>query len=182
MIARVLEEFYNKVQVNIGEAVSVSELRTFLKEHARELSLHTRNKGRSAELFLNSAARQSKWSNKMQSYNQLWPCASGCSSHRTSLQNRKWACSWTGGRQFHPIRHPLAPGGTGVAPRQPSHAVQHLVKDPHGMVHLQSCKLYDNFRRWAGVHPMGVLTRCWTAWDGCREQPRSSGARGCRMG
>jgi len=40
MIARVLEEFYNKVQVNIGEAVSVSELRTFLKEHARELSLH----------------------------------------------------------------------------------------------------------------------------------------------
>jgi S1-C subfamily serine protease len=37
-IARVLEEFYNKVQVNIGEAVSVSELRTFLRNHARELS------------------------------------------------------------------------------------------------------------------------------------------------
>jgi S1-C subfamily serine protease len=37
VIARVLEEFYNKVQVDIGEAVSVSELRTFLKEHAGEL-------------------------------------------------------------------------------------------------------------------------------------------------
>jgi S1-C subfamily serine protease len=39
VIARVLEEFYNKVQVDIGEAVSVSELRAFLKEHATELSL-----------------------------------------------------------------------------------------------------------------------------------------------
>jgi S1-C subfamily serine protease len=37
VIARVLEEFYKKVQVDIGEAVSVSELRKFLKEHAKEL-------------------------------------------------------------------------------------------------------------------------------------------------
>ncbi len=38
VIAAVLEEFYTKVQVDIGEAVSVSELRTFLHEHAAELS------------------------------------------------------------------------------------------------------------------------------------------------
>jgi hypothetical protein len=38
VIARVLEEFYTRVQVDIGEAVSVSELRKFLTEHARELS------------------------------------------------------------------------------------------------------------------------------------------------
>jgi hypothetical protein len=37
MIARVLEEFYTKVQVNIGEAISVSELNDFLKEHKKEL-------------------------------------------------------------------------------------------------------------------------------------------------
>jgi S1-C subfamily serine protease len=37
VIARVLEEFYNKVQVNIGEAVSVSELREFLKDHSNQL-------------------------------------------------------------------------------------------------------------------------------------------------
>lgn len=33
VIASVLEEFYNKVQVDIGEAVSVSELRKFLTQH-----------------------------------------------------------------------------------------------------------------------------------------------------
>jgi S1-C subfamily serine protease len=38
VIARVLEEFYNKVQVDIGEAVSASELRKFLKEKAVDLS------------------------------------------------------------------------------------------------------------------------------------------------
>lgn len=38
VIATVLEEFYTKVQVDIGEAVSVSELRAFLHEHAAELS------------------------------------------------------------------------------------------------------------------------------------------------
>ena len=38
VIARVLEEFYNKVQVDIGEAVSVSELRRFLNAHASELT------------------------------------------------------------------------------------------------------------------------------------------------
>jgi S1-C subfamily serine protease len=38
VIARVLEEFYTRVQVDIGEAVSVSELRKFLTEHAGELS------------------------------------------------------------------------------------------------------------------------------------------------
>jgi S1-C subfamily serine protease len=38
VIARVLEEFYNKTQVDIGEAVSVSELRKFLNEHRAELS------------------------------------------------------------------------------------------------------------------------------------------------
>ena len=37
VIARVLEEFYKKVQVDIGEAVSVSELRKLLKEHGKEL-------------------------------------------------------------------------------------------------------------------------------------------------
>jgi S1-C subfamily serine protease len=37
VIARVLEEFYTKVQVNIGEAISVSELNDFLKEHKKEL-------------------------------------------------------------------------------------------------------------------------------------------------
>jgi hypothetical protein len=36
-IARVLEEFYNKVQVNIGEAVSASEVRKFLQQHSAEL-------------------------------------------------------------------------------------------------------------------------------------------------
>jgi S1-C subfamily serine protease len=39
VLARVLEEFYNRVQVDIGEAVSVTELRDFLREHARELGL-----------------------------------------------------------------------------------------------------------------------------------------------
>jgi hypothetical protein len=34
----VLEEFYTKVQVDIGEAVSVSELRKFLNEHKQELA------------------------------------------------------------------------------------------------------------------------------------------------
>jgi S1-C subfamily serine protease len=38
VLARVLEEFYTKVQVDIGEAVSSSEIRTFLKSHASELS------------------------------------------------------------------------------------------------------------------------------------------------
>lgn len=38
VIAAVLEEFYTKVQVDIGEAVSVSELRAFLHEHAAELT------------------------------------------------------------------------------------------------------------------------------------------------
>jgi hypothetical protein len=38
VIARVLEEFYNKVQVDIGEAVSSSEIRAFLNSHAGELS------------------------------------------------------------------------------------------------------------------------------------------------
>jgi S1-C subfamily serine protease len=38
VIARVLEEFYNKIQVDIGEAVSVSELRKFLHEHESEIS------------------------------------------------------------------------------------------------------------------------------------------------
>jgi S1-C subfamily serine protease len=37
VIARVLEEFYKKVQVNIGEAVSVSELKKLLKDRGREL-------------------------------------------------------------------------------------------------------------------------------------------------
>jgi hypothetical protein len=37
VIARVLDEFYNKIQVDIGEAVSVSELRKFLREHASEI-------------------------------------------------------------------------------------------------------------------------------------------------
>ena len=36
MIGLVSEEFYTKVQVNIGEAVSVSELRKFLKEHEKD--------------------------------------------------------------------------------------------------------------------------------------------------
>jgi S1-C subfamily serine protease len=39
VIARVLEEFYTKVQVNIGEAVSVSELNAFLKAHESELAV-----------------------------------------------------------------------------------------------------------------------------------------------
>jgi len=38
VLARVLEEFYTKVQVDIGEAVSSSEIRTFLRSHASELS------------------------------------------------------------------------------------------------------------------------------------------------
>lgn len=33
----VLEEFYEKTQVMIGEAISASELVAFLKEHAAEL-------------------------------------------------------------------------------------------------------------------------------------------------
>jgi len=37
VIAAVLEEFYRKVQVNIGEAVSVSELRAFIDQHKAEL-------------------------------------------------------------------------------------------------------------------------------------------------
>ena len=37
VIARVLQEFYTKVQVDIGEAVSVSELRKFLNDHASEI-------------------------------------------------------------------------------------------------------------------------------------------------
>lgn len=37
MIGIVLGEFYNKVQVDIGEAVAVSEVRAFLKKHAGEL-------------------------------------------------------------------------------------------------------------------------------------------------
>jgi S1-C subfamily serine protease len=37
MIGLVLGEFYNRVQVDIGEAVAVSELRAFLKSHASEL-------------------------------------------------------------------------------------------------------------------------------------------------
>jgi S1-C subfamily serine protease len=41
VIARVLEEFYTKVQVDIGEAVAVSELRKFLKDHQRELAPST---------------------------------------------------------------------------------------------------------------------------------------------
>jgi len=41
VIARVLEEFYEKVQVDIGEAVSVSELRKFLKSHEREFAPST---------------------------------------------------------------------------------------------------------------------------------------------
>jgi hypothetical protein len=36
-LARVLEEFYQKVQVDIGEAVSVSELKKLLKERGKEL-------------------------------------------------------------------------------------------------------------------------------------------------
>jgi S1-C subfamily serine protease len=39
VLSRVLEEFYTKVQVDIGEAVSSSEIRAFLKSHANELSL-----------------------------------------------------------------------------------------------------------------------------------------------
>jgi S1-C subfamily serine protease len=38
VLARVLEEFYTKVQVDIGEAVSSSEIRAFLTSHASELS------------------------------------------------------------------------------------------------------------------------------------------------
>jgi S1-C subfamily serine protease len=37
VIARVLEEFYKKVQVDIGEAISVSELKKLLKERGKEL-------------------------------------------------------------------------------------------------------------------------------------------------
>jgi S1-C subfamily serine protease len=37
MIGIVLGEFYNKVQVDIGEAIAVSEVRKFLKTHADEL-------------------------------------------------------------------------------------------------------------------------------------------------
>ncbi len=37
-IGLVLEEFYDMVQVVIGEAISVSELRSFLREHDKELS------------------------------------------------------------------------------------------------------------------------------------------------
>ncbi len=37
VIAGVLEEFYTKVQVNIGEAVAVSELRAFMDQHRDEL-------------------------------------------------------------------------------------------------------------------------------------------------
>lgn len=37
VIADVLEEFYTKVQVHIGEAVAVSELRSFIGEHEAEL-------------------------------------------------------------------------------------------------------------------------------------------------
>jgi len=37
MIGMVLEEFYNRVQVDIGEAIAVSEVRAFLKNHAKEL-------------------------------------------------------------------------------------------------------------------------------------------------
>jgi S1-C subfamily serine protease len=39
VMARVLEEFYTKVQVDIGEAVSSSEIRAFVKLYAKELSL-----------------------------------------------------------------------------------------------------------------------------------------------
>jgi len=41
VIARVLEEFYKKVQVNIGEAVSVSELKRLLKERGKELEVNS---------------------------------------------------------------------------------------------------------------------------------------------
>lgn len=37
-IAMVLEEFYRMVQVNIGEAISVAELRSFIKERKAELA------------------------------------------------------------------------------------------------------------------------------------------------
>ena len=37
MIGIVLGEFYDRVQVDIGEAVAVSEVRAFLKKHATEL-------------------------------------------------------------------------------------------------------------------------------------------------
>jgi len=37
MIGLVLGEFYNRIQVDIGEAVAVSEVRCFLKSHAKEL-------------------------------------------------------------------------------------------------------------------------------------------------
>lgn len=40
VIATVLEEFYNKVQVDIGEAVSVGELRKFLKKNHVEAVSH----------------------------------------------------------------------------------------------------------------------------------------------